>query len=123
MMIKIGTFVIVLLIWAGAACEPENVEQDSSGGSGMSTWSWVSAPSIERGQFGTQYVVGTLKYNSSRQLNYAQVSCQVMLNNVQIADVLDNTSGLQPNSAWRFNAILLENVSSYDDIRCQASGF
>lgn len=123
----IGTFGIVLLIWAGIACDPENIEReqgaDSSRNSSASTWSWGKAPSIERGEFGTQYVVGTLKYNSSRQLSYVQVSCQIMLNQVQIADVFDNASGLQPNSSWRFKAILLENVRSYDDIRCQASGF
>ena len=86
-------------------------------------WEYSQPPKIERGEFGTQYIVGTLRYNSDRQLSYASVTCQVLQDGVQVADALDNASGLQPNSQWRFKAMLLDTVSGPYNIKCQASGF
>ena len=90
------------------------------------TFSLTQAPTIESegyGGFSTHYIVGVLQYNGDRQLSSISVTCQVYYQGVQIADSLDIASGLQPRSKWRFRAMILEDVSRYDDIVCQADGF
>ena len=118
-MIRLVSALFVGLLWLSIACEPSNLSESDKN----DNWVQVNAPTVEIGQFGNQYIVGSVKNNTDKQLNYAQVSCQIIQDGVQIADALDNTSGVQPNGVWQYRAILIEPVSGRGQIECQASGF
>lgn len=86
-------------------------------------FTYAEPPTIENEGYGMQSIVGILNYNGDRQLSYVDISCQVLHDGVQIADSLDNATGLQPRSKWRFRAMLFEEVARYDRIVCQAEGW
>lgn len=84
----------------------------------------TQAPRIETDDVGLQYVVGVLRYNGRQRLNYVEVICSVWYQNDLVADAIDNELGLNPNSSWRFRAMILDinGVSRYDDIHCLGNG-
>ena len=116
---KLTAALLVGFVILSLACEPTNLSESSD----SDDWVEVQAPRIEVGQFGNQYIVGSIKNNTDRQLGYAQVSCQIIQNGVQVADALDNTNGMQPYGTWQYRAILIDPVSGRGRIECQASGF
>lgn len=117
---KLMVALLVVFAVLSLACEPTNLSESG----GNDNWIQVQPPQIQIGQFGNQYIVGSVKNNTDRLLSYAQISCQVISNGVQIADALDNTNGVQPQGTWQYRAILIEPVTaSTGRIECQASGF
>lgn len=66
-------------------------------------------------EYGLQAVCGTVLNNSSKTKRYVQVGVNLYdKNNNQIGSALDNILNLEPNSKWKFKAMVSEdNVHSY----------
>lgn len=61
------------------------------------------------------YIVGTVRNNTSRQYSYVQVEINLYdKSGTQIGSTLANANNLEPNATWKFKAVVIEdNVASY----------
>lgn len=68
---------------------------------------------ISTDEFGSDMIVGTVKNNSGKQYSYAQIEFNLYdSDGNQIGSTFDNINNLEPDKAWKFSAIILEeNVS------------
>jgi uncharacterized protein YcfL len=64
---------------------------------------------VETGDYGTRYVVGTIKSNVNKQFSYAQVTInEYDSSGAQIGSTMANVNNLEPHATWKFKAPILE---------------
>ncbi len=66
-------------------------------------------------EFGTRYVVGTVKNNTDKEYSYVQVEINLYDDSgAQVGSTLDNTNNLEPGGTWKFKAVIMEdNATKY----------
>ncbi|HBT20620.1 MAG TPA: DUF3426 domain-containing protein [Peptococcaceae bacterium] len=71
--------------------------------------------SIVKDEFGTRYVVGTVKNNTDKEYSYVQVEINLYDDSgAQVGSTLDNTNNLEPGGTWKFKAVIMEdNATKY----------
>lgn len=70
---------------------------------------------VESGEYGSRYIVGKVKNNSDDQYSYVSVEFNLYdSQGNQIGSTMDNVSNLEPESTWRFKALVHEEgTTSY----------
>ncbi len=64
---------------------------------------------VETGDYGTRYVVGTIKNNVNKQFTYVQVTInEYDSSGAQIGSTLANANNLEPYGTWKFKAPVLD---------------
>ena len=72
---------------------------------------------------GDPYVVGLIQSNIDRHLSSVTVECQILYDEVQIADISERTNGLRPSGKWSFVSRVSQRLDVPTDdvgINCQA---
>ena len=69
----------------------------------------------ENGEFGTGYIVGSIRNNTSRRYGYVQIEINLYDDSMaQVGSTMANANNLEPGGIWRFKAPLLErNARQY----------
>lgn len=113
----LGCLVVIIIGFAVLSIFGRN-RQVSTDSSNISS---VPAPAVESplkleefdwktGEYGNNFLVGTVKNNSSKQFSYAQISFNLYDNNKnQVGTALANINNLEPNGTWKFEAVVLED--------------
>jgi hypothetical protein len=63
----------------------------------------------ETGDYGSNYVVGTIKSNVNKQFTYVQVTVSLYdASGAQVGSTLANVNNLDPYGTWKFKAPILD---------------
>lgn len=63
----------------------------------------------ETGEFGSRFVVGTLKNNTNKRYSYVQVEINLYDKEGNlVGSTLDNVNNLDPHGTWKFKAVVME---------------
>ena len=115
-----GLFLTLGYSWV-ACTDGQNV----GGGSGEVSGDFevVAPPQLVSDAY-WQEVTGQLRNATDDFMSYAQVVCQIYDGNLQVAEALDNTTGIKAGGIWQYQAMLFEDlpIGGYS-IECQASGW
>jgi len=68
---------------------------------------------VETGDYGSRYVVGTIKNNVNKQFSYVQVTInEYDSTGAQIGSTLANANNLEPYGTWKFKAYVLDKEAT-----------
>ena len=101
---------VSFLVLAVIGCEATSnvpggsIESDSQVDLYLGNWDW------ETTEYGTRYLVGTVKNQSDRTFGYVQISFVLLdANDVQVGSTMDLTNDLTPGRTWKFKAIVFDD--------------
>ena len=106
--IEVLATVAIAMLTVLTACEFETIENPGSSEASESNCLVLESSSVERDAY-TSYVVGEVRNRCDRDFDYVQVTISLFdASGNQVGSTLDNVNDLQPNTVWRFRAIILE---------------
>jgi hypothetical protein len=61
----------------------------------------------------TRYVIGTVRNNSGRTIEYAQVEINLYdKSGAQVGSTMDNVTNIEPRGTWKFKAMITEESAT-----------
>ena len=114
-MVKKYWIIMVILtfaiITAGCCGATQTTVDGTSASASTSTVSDLQLidSNVQSGDFGTKYIVGTIKNNGKRTYSYVQVTINLYDDDgAQVGSTLDNINNLEAGGTWRFKAMVFE---------------
>lgn len=108
---------LIITMISAACCGASNTTVDKSGSvaSGSSGSSSTASDlqlvesHVETGDYGTKYIVGSVKNNGAKTYSYVQVTINLYDNSgAQVGSTLANVNNLEPGGTWKFKAYWIE---------------
>lgn len=128
---KYWIILIVFLTFAilsAGCCGATQTTVDGTSSSTSTSTSTVSdlqliESSVQPGDFGTKYIVGTIKNNGKRTYSYVQVTINLYDDDgAQVGSTLDNINNLEAGGTWKFKAMVFEEDATNYKIK-EITGF
>lgn len=124
---------LIITMISAACCGASNTTVDKSGslasgssGSGSSSTAsdlQLVESHVENGDYGTKYIVGSVKNNGGKTYKYVQVTINLYDNSgAQVGSTLANVNNLEPGGTWKFKAMWLEKDATNYKVK-EITGF
>jgi len=129
--VPILVFMLVIIVISAGCCGSSSTTVDqsgslSSGSSGSSSTAsdlQLVESHVETGDYGSKYIVGTIKNNGAKTLSYVQVTINLYDDTgAQVGSTLDNVNNLEAGGTWKFKAYWLESDATNYKIK-EITGF
>jgi len=75
--------------------------------------------SWENEEYGTRYLVGTVKNNVNKEFSYCQIEFNLYdkENGSQVGSTFDNINNLEADGTWKFKAIVMEDGATFAKLK------
>lgn len=86
---------------------PSETEPSTESGLTVVSFNWATE------EYGSRYLVGTVKNNTDKQYSYVQVEFNLYDNSgAQVGSTADNINNLEPHGTWKFKAMVMEEKAT-----------
>ena len=119
---------LMIAILSAGCCGGSSTKVDSPGSAAAGSASSASdlqliESHVETGDYGSKYIVGSVKNNAGKTYGYVQVTINLYDNSGnQVGSTMSNVNNLEPGGTWKFKAYWLEKDATNYKIK-EISGF